>query len=139
VNFFSILIFFYHYFRNKAEEAFFFKSDPFKSRQSVYRDLGRSRPSSPGATQGAGTCLSRHADRDRATSYQSHQLDRRDRCLSRASLFGATQFTEYLTPSFSFFFFTFFFFLRSLSTSRQLHWRFSLLSNPTTWCFKSAS
>jgi hypothetical protein len=49
-----------------------------------------------------------HASRDGATSYQSCQLAWRDWCLSRVSLFVVTQFPEYLTSSFSFFFFTFF-------------------------------
>jgi hypothetical protein len=61
-----------------------------------------------------------HAGRDGATSYQSRLLGRHDWCLSRVS-FGATQFPEYLAPSFSFFLLTFFF-LHSLSTSWWLHW-----------------
>jgi hypothetical protein len=43
-----------------------------------------------------------HAGRDGATSYQSRQLDQRDWCLSRASLFDVTQFPEYLAPLFLF-------------------------------------
>jgi hypothetical protein len=54
----------------------------------------------------------RHAGRDDTTSYQSHQLDRHDWCLSRASLFDVTQFLEYLTLSF--FLFTFFLSIFSL-------------------------
>jgi hypothetical protein len=55
-----------------------------------------------GVTQGTGACSGRHATWDCATSYQSHQLDRCDWCLSHASLFGATQFHEYLTSFFLF-------------------------------------
>jgi hypothetical protein len=44
----------------------------------------------------------RHAGLDGATSYQLRQLGRRDWCLSCASLFGVTQFSEYLNPLFLF-------------------------------------
>jgi hypothetical protein len=63
-----------------------------------------------------------HAGRDGATSYQLRQLDRRNWCFSRASLFDVTQFSKYLTPSLSLSSSSLSFFLHSLSTSRRLYW-----------------
>jgi hypothetical protein len=55
-----------------------------------------------GVTSGAGTCPGRHAGRDHTTLYQLRQLYRHDWCLSRVSLFDATEFPKYLTPLFLF-------------------------------------
>jgi hypothetical protein len=38
-NFFLFWSFLNHYLRNELGEKFFFKSNPFESRQSIWRDL----------------------------------------------------------------------------------------------------
>jgi hypothetical protein len=93
---FFILVFLNHYFINESSEIFFLNL-------SLLIHV-----SSPDVTQRVGACPGRHADRDRGTSYQSHQLNRRDWCLSRTSLFDVTQFPKYLTSLLSFFLFPFF-------------------------------
>jgi hypothetical protein len=95
-NLFSILLFLINIREMNPDKSFFFKSDPFESRQSVRRDLRRSHTSSLGATH-FHVDIGCHVNPTGRTitfgiQNDSHHFEWCDSSMSRVTPFGMTGF-----------------------------------------------